>query len=464
MKHDKYFMQCYKQLALEGILRSSLLGISIGLFAGVIHFIIASIIVQDLFALAIVISALISVLSSLLLYLFKYRPNQQMVAKRIDRLGLEERAITMVELEKNQSYIAQVQREDASHILMKTRLRLLSHRVFIKPILILMVVCMVLIASWTVMTNTLKAAENVDPPIDEVNPDDRIFQEMIDKILVIISNAEISITLKGVLYGKVVDLERRIPLYSTYIEKYQDVLQTRNEILQLIADAVKELEQSLMNIAQALQQYENTEVLGLAIATWNDDEIIAAFDFMYDRIAILLGQELYDVMWQTAMDIEAALAEAVGTDPGMHEALQELADAYKLALDGFEIGEEAEMLTEFKGAMDQSLTSLLEAIQALRDLIERLLELQDEIEEAVDEVDQFPIFMPYPDEGGEGTDPGDPNVTSKNTVIDGTTPYEDVYDSFYAQAMQWLTSEQISEEMRKFIQNYFDMLATNTQK
>jgi uncharacterized protein Yka (UPF0111/DUF47 family) len=282
---------------------------------------------------------------------------------------------------------------------------------------------------------------------------------MIENLLSIINNANIDVTLKNTLYGMVVDLSNRLPNYDTYLEKYSDVLSTRNEILKLIAEAIQELEDSLMNIAEALQKYENTEVLGLAIATWNDDAIIEAFDYMYDRIEILLGQELYDVMWQTALDIEAALAEAVGTDPGMHQALQNLADAYKLALEDFETSSEEEVLEQLKEGMDASLQELLDAIQALRDLIEELLELEDEIEEEIDQVDQFPIFMPFPEDDQGGSDPGTPDNQLDNTVIDGETPYTDVYDQYYQDAMDFLAGETLSEEMRKIIENYFKMLS-----
>jgi hypothetical protein len=460
MKLEKQMKKCYSQLVVEGLIRAIVIGLTIGFLTGFLVFLVGIILVKDLKWIGLAVSLAVSLLSGALLYRFRFRPSIPELARRIDRLGFEERAITMVELSNEQSYIAKVQREDTNQVLNRFALKVASPALFVKPLIAFVMIAFLMFSSFTIMMNTVKAAEIVDPPIDELSPDDKIFQQMIDDLLAIISNANIDISLKGLLYGMVVNLERRLPLYDTYLQKYQDVYETRNEILQLIADAVIEVEESLMNIAEALQKYDNTETLGTAIATWNDEEIIAAFDAMYARIEVLLGQELYDVMWQTALDIEAALAEAVGTDPGMHEALQELADAYKLALDGFEAGEEPEMLEGFKGSMDGSLASLLEAIQALRDLIEELLELEEDIEEAVDQVDQFPIFMPYPEDGEEGTDPGDPNTHSENTVIDGLTPYEDVYDSYYEDAMSWLTSESISEEIRRMIQGYFDMLSS----
>ena len=48
-----------------------------------------------------------------LFYFTRFRPSTQKIAKMIDQLGLEERIITMYELEQDESYIAMKQREDA---------------------------------------------------------------------------------------------------------------------------------------------------------------------------------------------------------------------------------------------------------------------------------------------------------------------------------------------------------------
>lgn len=52
-----------------------------------------------------------------LAYYFRFRPMPKTIARRIDELGLEERMITMNELEKDSSYIAERQRKDAMNAL-----------------------------------------------------------------------------------------------------------------------------------------------------------------------------------------------------------------------------------------------------------------------------------------------------------------------------------------------------------
>ena len=48
-----------------------------------------------------------------LFYTFRFRPTTKKIAQRIDTLGLEERILTMAELENDDSFIAMKQREDA---------------------------------------------------------------------------------------------------------------------------------------------------------------------------------------------------------------------------------------------------------------------------------------------------------------------------------------------------------------
>lgn len=51
--------------------------------------------------------------SAVLLYFFRFRPTEKDVLRRVDGMGLEERMVTMKELEADESCIARLQREDA---------------------------------------------------------------------------------------------------------------------------------------------------------------------------------------------------------------------------------------------------------------------------------------------------------------------------------------------------------------
>lgn len=106
---DKY----YSRLAREGMLKALFSGLSVG-FA--VNFIVAFIcwyfnangLLWSLLALVVT-----TAIAMPLFYVKKYKPSVKDVAKRLDRLGLEERMITMTEFQGDDSYIAVRQREDA---------------------------------------------------------------------------------------------------------------------------------------------------------------------------------------------------------------------------------------------------------------------------------------------------------------------------------------------------------------
>ena len=110
---ESEFKKYYGRLRNEAILKSTLWGLAAGFIA---MFIVAfATWFTDFKGLFLTIGIFIgiAVAVSLFLYFFRFRPTEKDVAARIDRLGLEERLITMVELKGDDSYIATRQREDA---------------------------------------------------------------------------------------------------------------------------------------------------------------------------------------------------------------------------------------------------------------------------------------------------------------------------------------------------------------
>lgn len=110
---DQLFKKYYKRIAREGILKAVLwaliiafsvlavtialswfFGFKAGLWVGIALFVVAAGAFTPIF------------------YYLKFRPTTKEIAKRVDALGLEERVLTMTELENDSSYIAMKQRED----------------------------------------------------------------------------------------------------------------------------------------------------------------------------------------------------------------------------------------------------------------------------------------------------------------------------------------------------------------
>lgn len=110
---DNVFKKYRARIAREGILKAFLLSGSIAFGALSLTVLICWLagFKAGLWIGLGVFAALLAGLTPLL-YLKLYRPTTKAIAQRVDRLGLEERVLTMVELENDASYVAMKQRED----------------------------------------------------------------------------------------------------------------------------------------------------------------------------------------------------------------------------------------------------------------------------------------------------------------------------------------------------------------
>lgn len=117
MSKNKYFEKQRSKLQLEAVLKSLLCGLAVGFGANFITALVTWFAPFNGLWLSLGVLLAATAVSTALFYLKRFRPTDMSNARRIDRLGLEERLITMVELSDNDSYIAQLQREDARQAL-----------------------------------------------------------------------------------------------------------------------------------------------------------------------------------------------------------------------------------------------------------------------------------------------------------------------------------------------------------
>ena len=175
MDRKKHFEKHYAKLSLEAWFNSFLLGGIVGLFSGFAAALTTYFLTFNGIILAILVFLGVTVLATPLFYFVKFRPNVVKNARRLDRLGLEERLVTMVEYESDTSYIAELQRNDAKKNLAKLDSSKIKLRIS-KAFLILIIVSASL---FTVMT-TLEALDVAgvlpggDDIIDEVIPEEQI--------------------------------------------------------------------------------------------------------------------------------------------------------------------------------------------------------------------------------------------------------------------------------------------------
>ncbi len=106
------FRKYYPKLFREGMIRAALFGLTVGFGVNFVVAIVAWCVGYHNLWLPIGIGLGVAIAVSVVSFIFWYKPKLSDMARRVDELGLEERAITMLELEKDDSCIAQLQRGD----------------------------------------------------------------------------------------------------------------------------------------------------------------------------------------------------------------------------------------------------------------------------------------------------------------------------------------------------------------
>ena len=168
MNRKQNFEKHYSRLRLEAWLLSLLWGLVLGLGCGFVTALILWFTKLDGLVLSLAVAAGVTVISMLVFYLARFRPNAVKNARRLDRLGLEERLVTMVEFEKDDSVMARLQREDAKAQLEKIKPSSVKLRITRKlaiPLLIVMVLYALM------LTVTILSASGVIPGGDELIED-----------------------------------------------------------------------------------------------------------------------------------------------------------------------------------------------------------------------------------------------------------------------------------------------------
>ena len=173
MSKESIFQKYYKKLAGEGLLKSFLLALTIALFVETVILLAFWFVGIKRYWLSAGIS--VGVFAALVpsLYFLFFRPDTKAIAKRLDSLGLEERLLTMNELQNDESYIAMRQREDAKQALAKIDPKNVKI-VLSKTLLVLLIVSFVCVGSMTTVTalaNNGVIPENPLPDDEVLHPE-----------------------------------------------------------------------------------------------------------------------------------------------------------------------------------------------------------------------------------------------------------------------------------------------------
>ncbi len=184
MDTKKLFEKYRARLICEGILKAALCGLIV---AFAIDAIIAAVTSFKYFMdnfkywylVALGAGLGVGLIVAIILYFTAFRPNTKKIARRVDKLGLEERVITMLELEKDESYIAMRQREDAKAKIKETNSK--SIRFAIAKPLVVSALVVVVFGMLMTTVNVLAANDVIEPPvigeIETVTVEYKVFNE-----------------------------------------------------------------------------------------------------------------------------------------------------------------------------------------------------------------------------------------------------------------------------------------------
>ncbi len=164
------FQKHYSRLVAEGIVKSALGGLTAA-FTSI--FIMGAVCWLFGFGgvwLPLAVGAALGAIAGLVLYFTKYRPDEREVARRVDRFGLKERTVTMLELSDDDSDIARLQRENTVASLATVENRKLKFR--LSRLAVILLICSFVLG--TGMTTVVGLASNdvIKSGNEIINPED----------------------------------------------------------------------------------------------------------------------------------------------------------------------------------------------------------------------------------------------------------------------------------------------------
>lgn len=142
------FQKQEPKLKLEAALKATLCGLAVGLGANFVAALVLWLTPLRGLWIVFAVLAVVTLIAAPIFYFAKFRPNDVSSARRIDRMGLDERLITMVEFSDEDSYMAKIQREDAKAALAAVESRDIRIRIS-RAIVTALSICLILGAGMT---------------------------------------------------------------------------------------------------------------------------------------------------------------------------------------------------------------------------------------------------------------------------------------------------------------------------
>lgn len=173
MDNRQHFKKYLTKLRFEALLNSLLSGLVVGFIANFITALVTWFTPYNGLLLSLGILAGVTTVGTVFFYFKKFYPTVFSTARRLDKLGLEERLITMIEYESDDSYMSAIQRTDAEEALKSINSKSIKLRIPRKlqsRFVVCMLLCIIMNVVLTLSLNGfLPSGTDI---IDKVIPDD----------------------------------------------------------------------------------------------------------------------------------------------------------------------------------------------------------------------------------------------------------------------------------------------------
>lgn len=479
MKLKDLLKNYFRKLVFEAIIKAITIGLVIGFSAAFIIKIWFFFMHNNSILIPILVGLGTSIICSFVLYFFKYQPKLSNVASRVDGLGLDERIITSLDIEKKNidSYIAKKQQDDARMHLSKVSTKQLRLKLFSIPTMILLLLIPLTVGSMAISNNPSSSNISTDLPEDD-------FSKEIEEIRSIIRNSNIYNIQKNELYKMVDELVDRLRTYETLSEKTNDIKKTKEEIISKIEEYVignlLDILRGVINEAEVKNEFKETL-----------HQKVDEFETNISKTATLSKKietvkefvnELQDLIIDEAVkELRILVAEA--------DASQDLKDQANGLIDDLEYrienvhetyGEKMEDIKETKEEilkllypeMDPTLPTPIDDLddlgEELQDAIDEALKDLEDLEGEIDEEElegELPIEPEIPiDEEGEESELPPPPLDGEihnDFIIDGLTPYLPELEKKLPGITDMLAQGDIPEDIKQLVQSYLELITKN---
>jgi len=247
------FKQYYKKLIIEAWIKSAIIGLFFGLLAGGVFSALALMFgfnfVGWTIAISIIVTVVVAAGATVLLYFNRYRPSFHEAAARVDQTGLEERMITMLELDGNETLIAQKQRDDGKQKISGVTPKQMKYKLPLYP---LIAVGVALVIGVSIMVSAANSAASVQKKENELRisqqEDLETIERLISQLESLIMSSRVREDDKVMLLGRTKQLRVDVAKLPTPRQKMDKVRREIQEIRALLEALIAALDAEIAGL------------------------------------------------------------------------------------------------------------------------------------------------------------------------------------------------------------------------